>query len=130
MRLVDRDTAQDQRTAAARLTAALGPEIAGICSYAYAILGTMESRVAALFRNGANQAVRIPNDWVPKTATNRVRLDYDGASITLTFVPEEQTDLAQLLAEWASEEPITDEEWREHEEAMSVFDEPPREVDL
>lgn len=61
----------------------------------------MTARHAALFRNGRNQAVRIPREF--ELEGTEVLVHKEGNRLVLT--PVVQTGLAELLASW---EPLDD----------------------
>ena len=75
----------------------------------------MERRVK-LFRNGANQAVRIPREWELPGDEAVIRREGDH----LVIEPAKKLSLEELLASW---EPL-DVEWPE------IEDPPPEPVDL
>jgi antitoxin VapB len=73
-------------------------------------------RHAQLFRNGRNQAVRIPRDWELPGTTVLIRRD----GVRLILEPVRKQSLRVLLDSW---QPI-DEDWPE------ITDQPPRPVKL
>lgn len=62
----------------------------------------MSQRHASLFRNGRNQAVRIPREFEMEGVEVLIRKD--GANLILTPVP--RSPLLDLLASW---EPLADD---------------------
>jgi antitoxin VapB len=77
-------------------------------------------RQVKLFRNGRNQAVRIPREFeLPGTEAIMRR---EGDRLVIEAAPP-ATSLADLLDQWAKEPPL-DEEWEEPD------DPPPEPVDL
>ncbi|MEO5795744.1 MAG: hypothetical protein ABIP34_12695 [Rhodoferax sp.] len=56
------------------------------------------SRHVRLFRNGANQAVRIPRGF--ELPGKEALMQQVGNTLVITPVPEEKTSLAALLASW------------------------------
>jgi antitoxin VapB len=76
-----------------------------------------DSRVVSLFRNGANQAVRIPREFeLPGTM---VRLHREGDRLILEPVPA--ASLHELIRAWQTEPPL--------DEGIPEFpDEPPEPV--
>lgn len=77
-------------------------------------------RHVKLFRNGRNQAVRIPREFELPGEDAVIRKEGDRLIIE-PRAPEK--DLADLLDEWAKEPPI-EEEWEEPDDA------PPEPVNL
>ena len=77
----------------------------------------MTDRYASLFRNGRNQAVRIPREF--ELEGTQVLLQRDGERLILT--PIRKNPLLDLLASW---EPL-------HDDPLDVEDLPPqRRADL
>ena len=76
----------------------------------------IDERPVSLFRNGRNQAVRIPREFEPQGTQALMRKDGDSLVIT----PIKANRLVELLATW---EPL-DEDFPE------VEDSPPQERDI
>jgi antitoxin VapB len=77
-------------------------------------------RQVKLFRNGRNQAVRIPREFeLPGTEAIMRR---EGGRLVIEAAPPSKS-LADLLDEWAKEPPL-DEEWEE------PHDPPPEPIDF
>jgi antitoxin VapB len=76
-----------------------------------------DTRVVSLFRNGANQAVRIPREFELPGTEARLRREGD----RLILEPVEVTSLHELIRAWETEPPL--------EEGIPEFpDEPPEPV--
>lgn len=78
----------------------------------------LESRLARLFKNGSNLAVRIPVDW--RLSSNEVVLSWDGQNITITPA-KSGDDLKQLFAEFAAD-PLTEEQlaaWHDPDDSVA-----------
>ena len=76
-----------------------------------------DTRVVSLFRNGANQAVRIPREFELPGTEARLRREGD----LLILEPVEVTSLHELIRAWETEPPL--------EEHIPEFpDEPPEPV--
>lgn len=78
------------------------------------------SRRVHLFRNGRNQAVRIPKEF--ELPGKEAILRRDGTTGRLILEPVKQKDLLALLQSWAAS--------GEHEEMPEIPDYPPEPVDL
>ncbi|MBB5661050.1 antitoxin [Brevundimonas halotolerans] len=65
------------------------------------------SRQVKLFRNGRNQAVRIPREFELPGDEAVMRQEGDRLIIEL---PVQQRTLVEILAEWAKEPPLRDDE--------------------
>jgi len=78
------------------------------------------SRRVHLFRNGRNQAVRIPKEF--ELPGKGAILRRDGNSSRLILEPVRQKDLLALLKSWAAS--------GEHEEMPEIPDPAPEPVDL
>lgn len=76
-----------------------------------------DSRVVSLFRNGANQAVRIPREFELPGTEALLRREGD----RLILEPLEKASLHELIRKWQAEPPL--------EEGIPEFpDEPPEPV--
>ncbi len=62
------------------------------------------TRSVSLFRNGRNQAVRIPREFELEGTEALIRKE--GDSLVITPIPRRLKSLAELIASW---EPIDDE---------------------
>ncbi len=78
---------------------------------------TDDTRVVSLFRNGANQAVRIPREFELPGTEARLRREGD----RLILEPVEVTSLHELIRAWETEPPL-------EEGIPELPDEPPEPV--
>jgi antitoxin VapB len=78
-------------------------------------------RRVKLFRNGRNQAVRIPREF--ELPGNEAVMRKDGDKLVIEPEPRHQESIGEMLDRWAREGPI-DEEWPE------IDDPPPEPVNF
>ena len=78
-------------------------------------------RRVKLFRNGRNQAVRIPREF--ELPGNEAVMHREGDKLVIEPASLQNESIAEMLDRWAREGPI-DEEWPE------VDDPPPEPVDF
>jgi antitoxin VapB len=68
-------------------------------------------RRVKLFRNGRNQAVRIPREF--ELPGDEAVMHKEGAKLVIEPARDRAERLRALLEHWRREGPITDEEWPE-----------------
>ncbi len=82
----------------------------------------LESRTVSLFKNGRNQALRIPKDFEFDTREAVITRSKDGKSLTVT--PVRYKTFGDLFKEWEAEG-LNDEEL----EFPEIEDLPPKDID-